>query len=50
MVLDSGRLIEYDTPKALLAKDGSLLRALVDESLDKDKLYVMATTSRTMPP
>lgn len=42
MVLDSGRLAEYDTPKALLAKEGSLLRALVDESADKEALYAMA--------
>jgi ABC-type multidrug transport system fused ATPase/permease subunit len=42
MVLDAGRLVEYDTPKALLKKEGSLLRALVDESADKDALYVMA--------
>ena len=41
MVLDAGRLIEYDTPKALLQKQG-LLRALVDESADKDVLYAMA--------
>lgn len=42
MVLDAGRLVEFDTPKALLKKDGSLLRALVDESADKDALYAMA--------
>lgn len=41
MVLDAGRLVEFDTPKALLGKDG-LLRALVDESADKDALYTMA--------
>lgn len=42
MVLDAGRLVEYDAPKALLKKEGSLLRALVDESADKDTLYAMA--------
>lgn len=42
MVLDAGRLVEYDTPKALLETKGSLLRALVDESADKDILHVMA--------
>lgn len=42
MVLDAGRLVEYDTPKDLLKKEGSLLRALVDESADKDALYAMA--------
>ena len=42
MVLDAGRLVEFDSPKALLKKEGSLLRALVDESADKDVLYAMA--------
>ena len=41
MVLDAGRLVEFDTPKALLQKNG-LLRALVDESADKDILHAMA--------
>ena len=41
MVLDAGRLVEYDTPKALLQRQG-LLRSLVDESADKDILYAMA--------
>lgn len=42
MVLDGGRLVEYDTPKALLRKEGSLFRALVEESADRDALYNMA--------
>ena len=42
MVLDAGKLVEFDTPKALIQKEKSLLRALVDESGDKDKLYAMA--------
>ena len=42
MVLDAGRLVEFDSPKSLLQKEGSLLRALVDESADKDALYAMA--------
>lgn len=41
MVLDAGKLVEYDTPKTLLQKDG-LLRALVNESADKEALYAMA--------
>ena len=41
MVLDAGRLVEFASPKELLAKDG-LLKALVDESADKDILYAMA--------
>jgi ABC-type multidrug transport system fused ATPase/permease subunit len=41
MVLDAGRLVEFASPKELLEKDG-LLKALVDESADKDILYAMA--------
>lgn len=42
MVLDAGRLVEFDSPKVLLQKEGSLLRSLVDESSDKEALYAMA--------
>ena len=45
MVLDGGRLVEFDSPKELLKRDTSLLRALVDESADKDALYAMAEGS-----
>ncbi|KAF7794061.1 hypothetical protein EIP86_005190 [Pleurotus ostreatoroseus] len=41
MVLDAGRLVEFDSPRALLAKEGSFLRALVDESADREALYGM---------
>ncbi|KAJ7264448.1 P-loop containing nucleoside triphosphate hydrolase protein [Mycena haematopus] len=42
MVLDAGRLVEFDSPKELLkVKDGKL-RALVEESGDRDALYAMA--------
>ncbi|KAJ6508401.1 P-loop containing nucleoside triphosphate hydrolase protein [Mycena sanguinolenta] len=42
MVLDAGRLVEFDSPKELLKiKDGKL-RALVGESGDRDALYAMA--------
>ncbi|KAI0685987.1 hypothetical protein BC835DRAFT_1420713 [Cytidiella melzeri] len=41
MVLDAGRLVEFDTPRELLKRE-SLLKALVDESADKDVLYAMA--------
>ncbi|KAJ7272088.1 hypothetical protein B0H12DRAFT_1200283 [Mycena haematopus] len=41
MVLDAGRIVEFGSPKVLLGKNG-LLRALVDESGDKDALYKMA--------
>jgi ABC-type multidrug transport system fused ATPase/permease subunit len=41
MVLDAGRLMEFDSPRELLKRDG-LLKSLVDESADKDILYAMA--------
>ncbi|KAJ6504576.1 P-loop containing nucleoside triphosphate hydrolase protein [Mycena vitilis] len=42
MVLDAGRIVEFDSPKELLKiKDGKL-RALVEESGDRDGLYAMA--------
>ncbi|KAF9809989.1 hypothetical protein IEO21_07181 [Rhodonia placenta] len=42
MVLDAGRIAEFGKPSDLLSIEGGLLRALVDESGDKDKLYAMA--------
>ena len=42
MVLDAGQLVEFDSPKVLLLKEKSFLRALVDESADKEILYAMA--------
>ncbi|KAJ7487075.1 hypothetical protein FB451DRAFT_1337537 [Mycena latifolia] len=42
MVLDAGRVVEFDSPKELLKiKDGKL-RALVEESGDRNALYTMA--------
>ncbi|KAF7340454.1 Multidrug resistance-associated ABC transporter protein [Mycena venus] len=42
MVLDAGRIVEFNSPKELLKiKDGKL-RALVDESGDRETLYAMA--------
>lgn len=42
MVLDSGNIAEFGKPSELLGiKDGKL-KALVDESGDKDTLYKMA--------
>jgi ABC-type multidrug transport system fused ATPase/permease subunit len=32
LVLDDGRIAEFDTPEALLAKETSLFRAMVDKS------------------
>ncbi|THH11785.1 hypothetical protein EW145_g436 [Phellinidium pouzarii] len=42
MVLDAGKLVEFDSPQNLLQKEGGLLKALVDESGDRDALYAMA--------
>ncbi|KAG9043312.1 hypothetical protein FS837_009752, partial [Tulasnella sp. UAMH 9824] len=42
LVLDARRVVEFDTPQALLAKDGSRFKALVDGSGDKDALYELA--------
>ncbi|KAJ7785923.1 hypothetical protein B0H16DRAFT_1657372 [Mycena metata] len=42
MVLDAGRIVEFDTPKELLKNKKGMLRALVDESGDKHALYKMA--------
>ncbi|KAF7340501.1 Multidrug resistance-associated ABC transporter protein [Mycena sanguinolenta] len=42
MVLDAGRLVEFDSPKKLLKIKDGRLRALVEESEDRDALYAMA--------
>ncbi|KAF9553714.1 multidrug resistance-associated ABC transporter [Agrocybe pediades] len=42
MVLDEGRLVEFDSPSSLLQTEGSRFKALVDESGDRAKLYAMA--------
>ncbi|KAJ6479017.1 P-loop containing nucleoside triphosphate hydrolase protein, partial [Mycena sanguinolenta] len=42
MVLDPGRLVEFDSPKELLKTKDGKLRALVEESDDRDALYAMA--------
>lgn len=41
MVLDAGKLVEFDTPKNLLKNEGGLLKSLVDESGDREALYAM---------
>jgi len=42
MVLDAGRIVEFDSPKTLLSKPSGLLRSLVEESGDRDTLYAGA--------
>ena len=41
MVLDAGRVVEFGKPSELLKIEGGMLRALVDESGDKDALRKM---------
>ena len=41
MVLDAGCLVEFDSPKRLLEKEGGLFKALVDESDDSQNLKDM---------
>ncbi|KAK1231113.1 hypothetical protein PQX77_005775, partial [Marasmius sp. AFHP31] len=42
MVLDAGRIVEFDTPRELLNREGGFLKALVEESADKEVLGKMA--------
>ncbi|KAE9400658.1 P-loop containing nucleoside triphosphate hydrolase protein [Gymnopus androsaceus JB14] len=42
MVLDAGRIVEFDSSKELLKNDAGHLRALVEESADKEHLFRMA--------
>lgn len=46
MVLDAGHLVEFDNPENLLKRE-SLLRALVDESADKEALYGLVESRAT---
>ncbi|KAK7058408.1 hypothetical protein VNI00_002042 [Paramarasmius palmivorus] len=48
LVLDAGRIVEFDTPKTLLQKENGKLKSLVDESNDKDILYRMADGKRNI--
>ncbi|KAM5539771.1 hypothetical protein V8D89_006584 [Ganoderma adspersum] len=45
MVLDAGRIVEFGSPSELLKNEKGFLRALVDESGDRDKLYTMAAAA-----
>jgi len=46
MVLETGYLKEYDTPRNLLRMPNSLFRSLVNESGDRDELYAMVDEIR----
>ncbi|KAF8758430.1 P-loop containing nucleoside triphosphate hydrolase protein [Rhizoctonia solani] len=41
MVLDAGRMVEYDSPKVLLRKQGGAFKSLVDGSGERDELYML---------
>ena len=42
LVLDAGNIVEFGKPSELLRIRNGKLKALVDESGDKDALYKMA--------
>ncbi|KAF8758575.1 P-loop containing nucleoside triphosphate hydrolase protein [Rhizoctonia solani] len=42
MVLEAGKIVEFDSPAALLRKESGAFKSLVDESGDRDALYAMA--------
>ena len=42
MVLEAGKIVEFDSPAALLQKEKGAFKSLVDESGDRDALYAMA--------
>ncbi|KAH9041242.1 hypothetical protein EDB85DRAFT_1921690 [Lactarius pseudohatsudake] len=44
MVLDAGRIVEFDKPSELLKLENGRFRSLVDESGDRDLLYLMASS------
>ncbi|KZT69185.1 hypothetical protein DAEQUDRAFT_727082 [Daedalea quercina L-15889] len=42
MVLDAGHIVEYGAPSELLRNENGLLRSLVNESADKERLLALA--------
>ena len=42
MVLDAGKLVEFDSPRNLLQNERGLFRSLVEESNDKESLVRLA--------
>ncbi|KDQ30408.1 hypothetical protein PLEOSDRAFT_1053612 [Pleurotus ostreatus PC15] len=48
MVLDAGRVVEFDSPQELLKNPSGKLRALVDESGDRETLIAMAEGKSTI--
>ncbi|KAI8982789.1 multidrug resistance-associated ABC transporter [Trametes punicea] len=47
LVLDAGHIAEFGSPSELLKNEKGMLRALVDESGDRDALYAMAKAVST---
>lgn len=45
LVLDAGRLVEYDSPKNLLAKSSGIFKTMVDGSGDRNALYALASAT-----
>ncbi|KAI9431384.1 hypothetical protein H4582DRAFT_2085055 [Lactarius indigo] len=45
MVLDAGRIVEFDKPRELLKIENGRFRSLVDESGDRDLLYSIAASA-----
>lgn len=43
LVLDSGHLEEYDSPRNLLGKKSGTFKAMVNGSGDRDALYALTT-------
>ncbi|CAE7138909.1 unnamed protein product [Rhizoctonia solani] len=41
MVLEAGRIVEFDSPIALLQKENGAFKSLVNESGDRDRLYAI---------
>ncbi|KDQ18018.1 hypothetical protein BOTBODRAFT_155037 [Botryobasidium botryosum FD-172 SS1] len=42
LVLDAGKIVEFESPAVLLEAEGSYFKSLVDESGDKEAIYSMA--------
>ena len=47
LVLDAGRIVEFDKPSVLLKIEDGFLKSLVDESGDRELLYSMANGTAT---
>ncbi|VDC02108.1 unnamed protein product [Peniophora sp. CBMAI 1063] len=46
MVLDAGRIVEFDSPTRLLGMEGGLFKSLVDESVDREVPELLSGTLR----